>query len=83
MNMQELGLALSVRRKKMGMSQETLASLNRMSRATISNLENGKLAELGLRKMLALCTTLGLTLEVKEANVRPTLRELVKENTLA
>jgi hypothetical protein len=51
-----------------------------MSRATISNFESGKLPELGLRKFLAICSTLGLTIELKEENSRPTLRDLVKEN---
>jgi HTH-type transcriptional regulator/antitoxin HipB len=80
MNMNEFGPQIQLRRKKMGMTQATLAKSNRMSRATISNLENGKLPELGLRKFLALCATLGLTIELKEANPRPTLRDLVKEN---
>jgi transcriptional regulator with XRE-family HTH domain len=54
-----------------------------MSRATLSNLENGKLPELGLRKFIAICATLGLELELKEESLRPTLRDLVKEKTNA
>ena len=83
MNMIELGQAVYLKRKSLGISQSTLADKNRMSRATISNLENGKLPELGLRKFMAICDTLGLTLEAKEANIRPTLRDLVKENNRA
>jgi transcriptional regulator with XRE-family HTH domain len=80
MNMNELGPQIQLRRKKIGMTQATLAQSNRMSRATISNFESGKLPELGLRKFLAICSTLGLTIELKEENSRPTLRDLVKEN---
>ena len=79
MNMSELGEAILIRRRILKMTQATLATSNGMSRATLSNLENGKLPELGLRKFIALCTTLGLELELKEESLRPTLRELVKE----
>jgi len=83
MDIDELGQAILARRKKMNMTQATLASLNGMSRATLSNLENGKLPELGLRKVMAICSTLGLELELKEAFSRPTLRDLVKEKQRA
>ena len=79
MDMIELGQAILARRKKIKMTQATLASINRMSRATISNLENGSLPELGIRKISALCETLGLEFDLKEASGRPTLRDLVKE----
>lgn len=83
MDMIDLGLAISARRKKLKMNQGTLANTNNMSRATISKLENGKLPELGMRKVLAICETLGLEFELKEASQRPTLRDLVKENNRA
>jgi transcriptional regulator with XRE-family HTH domain len=83
MNINELGEAVLVRRKILKMTQATLATSNGMSRATLSNLENGKLPELGLRKFIAICATLGLELELKEESLRPTLRDLVKEKTNA
>jgi transcriptional regulator with XRE-family HTH domain len=83
MNINELGEAILVRRKILKMTQATLATSNGMSRATLSNLENGKLPELGLRKFIAICATLGLELELKEESLRPTLRDLVKEKTNA
>lgn len=79
MDMIGLGCAILARRKKLGMTQAFLASANGMSRATISNFENGSLPELGIRKIIAICETLGLTLELKEASARPTLRDLMKE----
>ena len=83
MSMNVLGEAILVRRKILKMTQATLATSNGMSRATLSNLENGKLPELGLRKFIAICATLGLELELKEESLRPTLRDLVKEKTNA
>lgn len=75
----EIGELLHARRKALGLSQLQVASSNGMSRVTISRLENGKLPELGIRKVMAICATLGLELTVKEASQRPTLRELVAE----
>lgn len=79
MDMADLGQAILARRKKLKMTQAFLASSNGMSRATISYLENGSLPEIGIRKIIALCETLGLELELKEASSRPTLRDLIKE----
>jgi HTH-type transcriptional regulator / antitoxin HipB len=83
MDISELGQAILLRRKKIQMSQAQLAAANGMSRATISALENGRLAELGVRKVLALCATLGLKLELTEVNTRPTLRDLIEEKNRA
>jgi len=79
MDMLELGAVIRSRRKLLGLSQQEVAFPNKMSRVTISNLESGRLSELGLRKIMAICSTLGLELDVKEASLRPTLRELVAE----
>jgi transcriptional regulator with XRE-family HTH domain len=79
MDIQQFGLAVKERRKILRLSQLDLSSANGMSRATISALENGRLPEIGLRKAMAICATLGLEIFVKEANARPTLRDLVAE----
>jgi HTH-type transcriptional regulator / antitoxin HipB len=83
MDMIKLGKTILLRRKLLKISQAQLAAANGMSRATISALENGRLAELGIRKVLAICATLGLTLELAEVAQRPTLRDLIKENNRA
>ncbi|NTW70407.1 MAG: helix-turn-helix domain-containing protein [Chlorobiaceae bacterium] len=75
----EIGEILHLRRKALGLSQLQVASANGMSRVTLSRLENGKLPELGIRKVMAICATLGLELTLQEASQRPTLRELVAE----
>lgn len=79
MDMKYLGKVILARRKKMKVTQAFLASANGMSRATISSLENGNLPELGIRKVIAVCATLGLELELKEATKRPTLRDLMQD----
>lgn len=79
MDMIELGEAVRSRRKSLGLSQQEVASPNGMSRVTLSNFENGKLPELGLRKVMAICATLGLELVLREASSRPTLRDLMAE----
>ncbi len=79
MDMIEVGEAIKSRRESLGLTQQMVVSPNGMSRVTLSNFENGKLPELGLRKVMAICSTLGLELVVKEASPRPTLRDLMAE----
>lgn len=81
MDMLEFGGKIRERRRLLRMTQQEIATAHGMSRATISNLENGKLLELGLRKAMAICGTLGLAIELREAGRRPTLRDLVRERS--
>jgi HTH-type transcriptional regulator / antitoxin HipB len=78
-DIQEIGELLYRRRKMLGLSQQQVASANGMSRITLSRFENGKLPEIGIRKVIAICATLGLELTVKDASSRPTLQELITE----
>jgi HTH-type transcriptional regulator / antitoxin HipB len=78
-DMQELGELLHARRKALGLSQQQVAGANGMSRVTVSRFENGILPEIGIRKVIALCATLGLELSVKDAAQLPNLRDLVAE----
>jgi HTH-type transcriptional regulator/antitoxin HipB len=80
MDMQEIGLIMREARKQMGLSQEQLGRLLGMSRATISGIETGKIAEVGIRKMMALCATLGLELHAGKRHPYPTLQTLRQEN---
>jgi len=79
-DIEDVGEQLRARRKAMGMSQIEVAALNRINRVTLSRLENGKLPEIGIRKVMAICATLGLELTLKVASQRPTLQDLVNEN---
>jgi HTH-type transcriptional regulator / antitoxin HipB len=80
MGLSEIGVALREARKASGQSQEELAKPLGMSRATISAIENGTVSEIGVRKLMALCAAVGLSIGVSVLNKRPTLFELREEN---
>lgn len=79
MDIRELGLALKSARLAKGVSQEDLCKLTLLSRSTLSALENGRIAEVGIGKVMQLCSVLGLRLSLEHALPRPTLMQLVKE----
>jgi len=79
MEMIEIGEVIRRARKQAGLSQAMLGSMLGMSRATISGIETGKIVEVGIRKMMALCATLGLELSVGVKRRYPTLQELRAE----
>lgn len=80
MDLRQIGGALRAARKTSGQSQQDLAQPLGMSRATISAIENGTVSEIGVRKLMALCAALGLSLHVSSPEKRPTLFELREEN---
>ena len=80
MNLEQIGVVLRDARKASGQSQEELAGPLGMSRATISAIENGTVSEIGVRKLMALCAALGLSIHVSAPEKRPTLFELREEN---
>jgi transcriptional regulator with XRE-family HTH domain len=67
---------IATARKAAGRSQAELAASLKMSRATISGIENGTIREIGIRKVLALCAAVGLDLSARVRRARPTLQEL-------
>jgi len=79
MSLRDIGLTLRLARKSQKRSQGDLAAALGMSRATISAIENGTVGEIGIRKVIALCEALGLTLRVGVADARPTLQQLRAE----
>lgn len=78
MSLKEFGRQIRAARRAQGVSQHVIAAKLRMSRATISAIENGTVGEIGIRKYMALCATLGLSLQLIEQR-RPTLADLRKE----
>jgi transcriptional regulator with XRE-family HTH domain len=79
MYLDEIGQIIFHARKNQKISQQQLASQLGMSRATISALEKGTIAEIGIRKIMAICAALGLELMVQQKVSRPTLQQLIKE----
>ncbi len=63
LNLSEVGDLVRFRREALGLSQQRLAKLADLSRATINQLETGALVDLGVRKLAALLDLLGLSLE--------------------
>jgi transcriptional regulator with XRE-family HTH domain len=62
MNLRDIGLHVRERREALGLSQHRLARLAGLSRATVNQLENGTLADLGVAKLANLLELLGLQL---------------------
>jgi HTH-type transcriptional regulator / antitoxin HipB len=77
--LQELGQALSERRKALGLKQGQVAEQSGLSQALLSRLERGQLAEFGSRKLLALLAVLGMELAFTEVGTAGTLDELRRE----
>lgn len=79
MDFAETGILIREAREKAGLTQAELARRLRMSRATISRIENGTIEELGVRKLAQLCDRLGLEISVHPR--RPlTLHEAYEKN---
>ena len=62
MNLADIGLLIQTRREALGLSQARLARLSGLSRATINQLENGSLVDLGTHRLLGLLHLLGMDL---------------------
>ncbi len=62
--LQELGLAAAQRRRALGLRQQVVAAQAGITPESLSRFERGRLAELGIRKLLAVLAILGLELEL-------------------
>ena len=65
MNLKDIASLIQARREALGLSQERMARLCGLSRATINQLENGTLVDLGAAKLLALMGLLGIDLKAQ------------------
>lgn len=65
----ELGRAVKERRQEIGLSQVALARLSGLSRQTISELENGTIKDLSLKRAERLANALGLNLRMEGGQV--------------
>jgi len=81
MMLSSLGEQIAARRRTLGLSQAALAKQAKVGHSTLDALENGRLGELGLSKIIRLLSALGLELKIQEtAGRRPTLEDLMEEN---
>jgi len=60
MNLRQIGLRVRERREALGLSQQRLARLTGLSRATVNQLETGVLVDLGVTKLVVLLDLVGL-----------------------
>ena len=79
MNMIEIGSRLRSARQARGLTQDELARLAGVGRTSLSQLENGTIGEIGVRKILRVCAVLGLELQVMPEGRLPTLDDLLAE----
>jgi len=78
----EIGVHIRQERKKRRLTQAQLAGLLGMSRSTISQIENGTVQDIGVRKLIRILEILDLELRVRPAGLPPTLDELREEGDL-
>ena len=68
MNLLELGSTVRRLRKERGMTQEALADKAGISRATLSKLENGNIAQVSIVTLNDILNHLGYELDIKAVN---------------
>ncbi len=81
--LQELGAALAVRRKQLGIKQADVAARAGVSAESLSRLERGRAAEFGSRKLLAVLAVLGAELDVVSMGQAGNLDALRLERAVA
>lgn len=68
MILSELGETIKTLRKQKGLSQESLAAQSGISRATLSKLENGYIANISIVVINQILSLLGYEIEIKASN---------------
>ena len=68
MILSELGKTIRTLRKQKGLSQESLAKESDISRATLSKLENGYIANISIVTINHILSILGYEIDIKPAN---------------
>jgi transcriptional regulator with XRE-family HTH domain len=75
----ELGEAVAIRRKALGLKQTMVAESAGVTAESLSRFERGRSAEFGSRKLLAVLAVLGMELQFIEEGSSGSLDELRKE----
>ncbi|MDX3959062.1 helix-turn-helix transcriptional regulator [Aliarcobacter skirrowii] len=68
MILSELGKTIKDLRKQKGLSQESLAEQSGISRATLSKLENGYIANISIVTINQILSFLGYEIDIKPSN---------------
>lgn len=75
----EMGEAVAMRRRGLGLKQGSVAARAGISQEALSRFERGKVAEFGSRKLLAVLAVLGMELQFAEMGTSGSLDELRRE----
>ncbi len=68
MILSELGKTIKNLRKQKGLSQESLAQQSGISRATLSKIENGYIANISIVSINQILSILGYEIDIKPSN---------------
>jgi HTH-type transcriptional regulator / antitoxin HipB len=77
--LQELGEAVALRRKLLGLKQSDVAAMAGITPESLSRFERGRAAEFGSRKLLAVLAVLGAEVDVIAHGQSGNLDELRRE----
>ena len=80
--LQELGKAIAQQRKVLKQRQRIVAAQAGITAETLSRFEQGRVAEFGTRKLLAVLAVLGMEMEFSKKGETGSLDELRKERRL-
>jgi transcriptional regulator with XRE-family HTH domain len=74
-----IGRLIREARKRQNVTQSEAAKAAGVGRSTLSQIENGTIQEIGIRKVIRILDFLGLELTTRPKGAPPTLEELRKE----
>lgn len=74
-----IGRLIREARKRQNVTQSEAAKAAGIGRSTLSQIENGAIQEIGIRKVIRILDFLGLELTTRPKGAPPTLEELRKE----
>ncbi|MBU1181127.1 MAG: helix-turn-helix domain-containing protein [Pseudomonadota bacterium] len=74
-----IGNVIREARKRQKLTQSALANVSGIGRSTLSQIENGVVTDIGIRKIIRVLDYLGLELTTRPQGAPPTLEELRQE----
>lgn len=74
-----IGRAIREARKRQKVTQSEAAKAAGIGRSSLSQIENGKIQDIGIRKVIRVLDFLGLELATRPKGAPPTLEELREE----
>ena len=83
-DLNDIGNEIKNARKQRKLTREKLAELSGLSRARIEALENGRVSDMGFKRVLTLMNIAGFDFRLTTFNnKRPTLEDIIEEDDAA